>query len=373
MVATTEPRSDRPIQERASFDSVRYGSVWEDADILCEALAPTSKGGRLLSIASAGDNALALLTLDPAEVVAVDLSVAQLSCLAVRVAAFRDLDDADLLAFLGVNEASDRLSRYHSLRGSLPDFAREFWDDRPELVESGVAHCGKFESYFRTFRSRVLRWIHPPQRVRALLSPRSREDREAFYLDEWDSWRWRLMFRVFFSRTVMGRLGRDPEFFHHVDGPVASRIQDRSRRGFVTLPTHTNPYLTCILTGRYGADALPRYLRPEHRQTIRERLDRVRIHHGGVEDVDGRFDGFNLSDIFEYMSPAEHERCYGALLDRAEPGARLAYWNMLVRRRAPSSFSDRVRSLDDLARALHEQDRAFFYESFHVDEVLNDV
>ena len=34
MVATTEPRSDRPIQERASFDSVRYGSVWEDADIL---------------------------------------------------------------------------------------------------------------------------------------------------------------------------------------------------------------------------------------------------------------------------------------------------------------------------------------------------
>ncbi|MCH7890232.1 MAG: DUF3419 family protein, partial [Gemmatimonadetes bacterium] len=58
-----EPRPDRPIEERASFESIRYGSVWEDADVLCEALAPVAKGGRLLSVASAGDNALALLTL----------------------------------------------------------------------------------------------------------------------------------------------------------------------------------------------------------------------------------------------------------------------------------------------------------------------
>ena len=147
-----EPRRDRPIEERASFDSIRYGSVWEDADVLCEALAPVAEGGRLLSVASAGDNALALLTLDPAEVVAVDLSLAQLACLELRVAAFRELDDAELLGFLGVTEASDRLSRYRSLRDNLPDFARTFWDHRPELVESGVVHAGKFEAYFHTFR-----------------------------------------------------------------------------------------------------------------------------------------------------------------------------------------------------------------------------
>ena len=218
---------------------------------------PWPRGGRLLSVASAGDNALALLTLDPAEVVAVDLSLAQLACLELRVAAFRELDDAELLGFLGVTEASDRLSRYRSLRDNLPDFARTFWDHRPELVESGVVHAGKFEAYFHTFRRSVLPWIHPRQRVEALLSARSGEERETFYRGEWDSWRWRLMFRVFFSRAVMGRLGRDPAFFHHVDGPVASRVRDRSRRGFTTLPTHTNPYLTCILTGRYRAEALP--------------------------------------------------------------------------------------------------------------------
>src|SRR5206468_12454551 len=89
------------IEQRAAFDFIRYASVWEDAEVLCEALQPVARNGRLLSIASAGDNALALLTLDPAEVVAVDLSAAQLACTELKLAAFRALDDSELLEFLG--------------------------------------------------------------------------------------------------------------------------------------------------------------------------------------------------------------------------------------------------------------------------------
>jgi hypothetical protein len=48
------------IEDRARFDLVRYANVWEDAEVLCAALAPAA-GRRLLSIASAGDNAFALL------------------------------------------------------------------------------------------------------------------------------------------------------------------------------------------------------------------------------------------------------------------------------------------------------------------------
>ncbi len=367
-----DERAERPIQDRASFDFIRYGSVWEDADVLCEALAPVAEGGRLLSIASAGDNALALLTLDPAEVVAVDLSAAQLACLAIRVAAFQQLDDGDLLGFLGVTASSARLSHYRGLRDNLPDPAREFWDARPELVAGGVIYAGKFEAYFATFRRSVLPLIHPRRRVDALFQPRSGKEREAFYSRVWDSWRWRLLIRLFFSRVVMGRLGRDPAFFHHVQGPVASRILERTRYALTALPTHTNPYLTRIMTGQYGPDALPRYLRPEHRPGIRERLDRLRVHHGPVDDLAGDFDGFNLSDIFEYMSPAEHERCYGALVDRASLGARLVYWNLVTEREAPTSLGGQIRPLVREAGALHEQDRAWFYQSLHIDEVSGD-
>ena len=364
------------IEGRAAFDFIRYASVWEDADVLCEALAPIARGGRLLSIGSAGDNALALLTLDPAEVVAVDLSAAQLACVALRVAAFRRLDHLSLLEFLGVTGGSEagagarRLDTYRRLRAELPADAGAFWDSQPSAIAKGSIHAGKFERYFRGFRRFVLPLIHSRAMVDELRRPRSKADRERFYEERWNTWRWRALFRVFFSRAVMGRLGRDPEFFAHVEGAVAERILARTRYAFTALPVESNPYLAYTLTGNFRAGALPRYLRPEHREAIRARLDRVRLERAPADAVAGPFAGFNLSDIFEYMSVAEHERCYASLLDHAAPGARLVYWNMLAVRSRPEREAARARPLEALARELHARDQAWFYQHMRVDEVV---
>ena len=74
------------LEDSVSFHFIRYANCWEDADVLCEALQPR-KGMRILSIASAGDNSLALLA-EGAEVVAADLSIAQLACLELRRRSF---------------------------------------------------------------------------------------------------------------------------------------------------------------------------------------------------------------------------------------------------------------------------------------------
>jgi S-adenosylmethionine-diacylglycerol 3-amino-3-carboxypropyl transferase len=358
------------IDTRASFSFIRYASVWEDADVLCEALAPVAAGGRLLSIASAGDNALALLTLDPAEVVAADLSPAQLACVELRIAAFRRLDHPRLLAFLGTAPAADRLETYRSLRDGLSPDARAFWDAQPQVVAGGVIHAGKFERYLRAFRTRILPWVHKRRRIERLRARRTLAEQEAFYAREWDTWRWRALFRLFFSRAVMGRMGRDPAFFSHVEGSVGSRILARTRHALTALPVHSNPYVAYIMTGNYPPEALPRYLRPEHFETIRSRIGRVRVVRGAVETAgEGPFDGYNLSDIFEYMSPAEHERCYAALVERAAPGARLVYWNLLAPRSRPDALADRVQPLTEEARGLHARDLAWFYGALHVDRV----
>jgi S-adenosylmethionine:diacylglycerol 3-amino-3-carboxypropyl transferase len=367
------------IARRADFEFIRYGSVWEDADVLCEALAPAARGGRVLSVASAGDNVLALLALDPAEVVAADLSAAQLACLELRMAAFRACEHPVLLAFLGVRTAggaasltdSERVALYRQrLRPQLGAEAAAFWDARLELIAGGIVHGGKFERYFHIFRGRVLPLIHGGRTVRALLAARPRDERVRFYERRWNTWRWRLMFRAFFSRAVMGRLGRDPEFFAHVDGPVGDRILARTRHALTEIPTDSNPWLAYILTGNFGPGALPPYLRAESFPLIRARLDRVRLERASIERAgEDRFDAFNLSDVFEYMSPAEHQRCYGALLERARPGARLAYWNMLAPRSRPEPLAGRVEPLRELADALHVRDRAWFYQRFHVDQV----
>jgi S-adenosylmethionine-diacylglycerol 3-amino-3-carboxypropyl transferase len=132
----------------------------------------------------------------------------------------------------------------------------------------------------------------------------------------------------------------------------------------------TNLYFRAILARGFVPDALPRWLRPEHLAVIRQRLDRVRLVHGPVERAGGKFDAFNLSDIFEYMPVSECTRVYGELLERANPGARLAYWNMLAPRRRPEAYANRVRELAGEAEALHARDRAWFYRAFRLEEVL---
>jgi S-adenosylmethionine-diacylglycerol 3-amino-3-carboxypropyl transferase len=90
----------------------------------------------------------------------------------------------------------------------------------------------------------------------------------------------------------------------------------------------------------------------------------ARVHQG-----DG-FDGFNLSDIFEYIDQESTREIYASLVEVARPGARLAYWNTLVPRGRPAELAARARPLADVAARLHETDRAFFYGEFHVDQVI---
>lgn len=358
---------------RTDFSAVRYAQVWEDADVLLAGL-DVQPGDVCLSIASAGDNALALLTKRPSRVIALDLSPAQLASLELRVAAYRTLIHPELLELVGSRPSDRRSSLYARCRPALGQAAREFWDSQPGAIAHGIGGAGKFERYFAVFRSRVLPLVHRRATVLDLLRPKSTEARGRFYEERWNTWRWRLLFRIFFSRTVMGRLGRDPEFFRYVEKDVPASILERTKHALTELDPSVNPYVHWILLGTHG-DALPCALRPEHFDAIRAGLDRLEWHCLSVEEFLDRFDGpsfdrFNLSDLFEYVSLEHYHRTLESILRRSRPGARLAYWNMLAPRRRPEHLAGRLRPLDDLANTLHRVDRAFFYSAFRVEEVL---
>ncbi len=114
------------IASRANFDAIRYAQLWEDADVLIGAL-DTAPGATLVSICSAGDNALAMLLLDPARVVAIDLSPAQIACLAIRIAAYKTLDHTGFVELIG--------SRPSTRRGELLDKVAQ--NSRPKTRPSG--------------------------------------------------------------------------------------------------------------------------------------------------------------------------------------------------------------------------------------------
>src|SRR5262245_9686440 len=247
---------------RADFSRIRYAQCWEDADVLLAGLE-IRPGDICLSIASAGDNALAMLARGPARVIALDLNPAQLACLELRVAAYRELNHGALLELIGSRPGTDREQLYQRCRKLLSPAARQFWDGHLAEIAQGIGAAGKFERYFRTFRQRVLPLVHPHKRIQRLWHGETAQQRETFFNQEWDTWRWRLLFKIFFSRFVMGRMGRDPSFFQYVQGRVADRIAQRTRHALTALDPADNPYLQWILTGRHTI-ALPFALRAEN-------------------------------------------------------------------------------------------------------------
>lgn len=364
------------ISTKASFEDIRYAQLWEDADVLTTALG-TKPGyesrATLVSICSAGDNALAMLMLDPERVVVLDLSQAQIECLNLRIGAYRNLEHPEFLELMGSRASTRRAALLAKALVGTSEATQTFWQARQgDVVAFGAGGCGKFERYFRLFKNRILPFVHSRQTVDAIFQPREPEARRDFLEKRWNSWRWKLMMSLFFSRFAMGRLGRDKAFFDQVDGSVAAHVQRRLSHAAVNCDPAQNPYLYWIMNACHG-EHLPMAWRAENYEIIRDRLDRLDIRHGALEAfvaTGEKADGFNLSDIFEYMSPEVFEAVYGDILKAANPGARLVYWNMMVPRRVPPAHAHQVTTQSKVEAAGKATDKAFFYSDFVVEDVL---
>ena len=358
------------VEDRAKFDFVRYANCWEDPRLLLGVLPP---GARCLSIASAGDNSFSLLCGDVASVTAFDLNRAQLDLCALKAAAFRTLEHAEFLRFLGFAPASgtERLALYRDkVRTALEPAAASRYDANSAPIANGVVDAGKFESYFRLFATRILPLTHTMAERRELLRAKSLEERRAFFRGTWANRRYRLLFKLFFNRWVMGRFGRDPEFFRYVRKiAISGEIWKRAERAMSDLPTENNPYLCYTILGSFDG-VLPHYAREENFACIRSRLNRLHFVQGApseLEHEEGGYTFFNLSDIFEYMGPDLFRATVDELASRSAPGAVYTYYNMMLPRRLtdvrPERFTRNVARADELFAV----NQAFFYRAYHVD------
>ncbi len=353
------------IEKRAKFDFIRYANCWEDADILIKAL-DIKKDDAVLSIASSGDNSLSLLVHNPKIVVAVDLNPVQIALLELRIAAFKMLEYEEVLSFLGVTKSKNRLNTYKNLKSLLSEKSIEFFEQNLNFIEEGIIFQGKFEKYFATFRTKIVPLIHSKKVVNQLLEQKTIEQQKAFYNKKWNNLRFQMLFKIFFSKFIMGRLGRDPEFFSYTQGSLANQLLEHVKYALTEIETYSNPYLVFILTGNFSLDALPFYLRKENFQKIKSNVDKIKPFLGDIsqafEKWQFNFDAFNLSDIFEYMDNNLTNSIFKMIEEHSNKGARIAYWNMMADRFIPKNSSFEYKK--DLSNKFYKQDKAFFYKRF---------
>jgi S-adenosylmethionine-diacylglycerol 3-amino-3-carboxypropyl transferase len=324
-----------------------------------------------VSIASGGDNTFALLLERPRSVAAVDSNPAQIFLVELKKAAIEHLSYDRFIVFIGVRPYPKREKIYGELRPFLSCAARTYWDGGLGAIRRGVIHCGKFENYFQIFRRLILPLIHRRSTVVRLLRLRSLEEQEAFFHDVWDTAGWQRLFRAFFGKFLLGRLGRDPSYFRYVTlDRVAEVLLQRSAHGLTDVPVRDNYFLEYMLTGGCGrAAVLPPYLRPENFARLRENMGLLKLVSSTLDDYlitlpPGVVSKLNLSDIFEYMSDREMESSLKQIARVCRPGARMAFWTLFLPRRIPPALDGRFSDRSPSYERLFSRSRAFFYGSF---------
>ena len=378
-------------ENRVDFSLIRYSQCWEDTEVLLESLN-IQENDICFGILSAGDNVFSMLAENPKKVVALDISFPQIALAKLKKEVFNSLSYEEMLEFMGVIKSDKRVETYDRIRENLDKEVKEYWDFNKEAIEKGIIHTGKFEKFFKIFREKILPFVHNRKRVEKLLEDKPEQERMEYYDNHWNNFRWKLMFKLFFSKYIIGKLGRDKEFFRYAEKNISEEMTERSRYALCELNPYENPYICYILTGNYNKDCLPYFLRKENFDKIRKNLHKVEIIQSSVEEyldqIDFKINKFNLSDIFEYMSVENYSKLMEKIYENAEDNALLAYWNLIVERNSEkldykvadsgTAVTGKEKNLDrkkfermkELDSRLHKRDMTFFYTDFVVEKVI---
>lgn len=359
---------EKKFLHKANLEIIHYANCWEDADVLISALNP-QKGGRILSIASAGDNTLSLLSTEPEKLMAIDLNHEQLYLTELKKIAIQHFEHHEFLQFIGVSPCTDRLKMFDLIDSELSSSAQNFWWQNRANIDKGVIYCGKFERYFLLFRKYILPLVHSKRDVRKLFNIKSAEEQELFYSKNWNTFRWRLLFKIFFSKFVMGRFGRDPEFLKQVEVNVEEFIFSRAEKHLSDVNCQRNYFLYMIMFGRFNQQ-LPFYLREENYLPIKQNIDKLELMYGYAQDavkLGNKFDHMNLSNIFEYMPEPVFKETASTLYDGMYPGGKLVYWNLMVERKISAILPEKFKPVV-IPPHIKSADLGFFYRDIICDE-----
>ena len=293
--------------------------------------------------------------------------------------------------------------------------AADYWDSRAPIINAGIAKCGRLEQYFKQYRDGGAR---PPQEVvdgiRRAGSPEARE--AAFDSAFPRGGEAELAFKAFFGRENQAKHGRSDAQMRYVreedkegdeEGDEEKELrkqESKSRHRPAGIGSRSiadwlfsqfkeealrprsdsrggNPYLDLLFYSdeveNLDADGSVPYLRPGNYDRLRELLagdvsgSRVELRTTTLEALcdelpAGSVNGFNLSDIFEYMDPDACDAVFRRLYRLGAPGARVVYWNLYLDRQPSPSLSPAMWAPVLEADALYPG-RHFAYSAFRVD------
>jgi S-adenosylmethionine-diacylglycerol 3-amino-3-carboxypropyl transferase len=322
----------------ARADRLFFAQVREDPRVEIAALAPRASD-RIVVVTSGGCTALSLLAAGAGEVHAVDLNRTQNHVADLKLVAVRQLERRAAIAFLGGLPApgKQRLATYIALRDALTTAGRSYWDRQASAIRRGVLNAGVSERFISLIAWLVRHVVQTSDGVERLLACRTLDEQRTLFAREWNTRRWRLLFRVLLNRWTMSR-AYDPAFFAHVGrADFAEHFRRLAEHALTDVPIADNYFLHQMLTGRYPvdrSDGVPPYLSDAGARVIASARRRLTLVDGNLWTYlrtlpDQSVDGFALSNVAEWMTPPQIHTLFAEVERVAAPGARVVFRNFV--------------------------------------------
>ena len=370
------------------FQGFVYNQIWEDPDVDLEALE-LSPQHRLVTIASGGCNVVNYLAADPQEIVAVDLNENHIALTRLKLAALEHLPGYDeFFRFFGhANDKANRDAYDAWLKERLDEETRRYWEKRTpngrrinmfarNLYRHGL--LGRFIGILHAVAKLHGKRLEDVLDARTIEEQRSAFEREIAPL--FDSKSIKLLSK---SPVSLYALGIPPaqydELVSSTNGNAIAVLRERVERLACDFPINENYFAWQAFGRGYDIEnrmAVPAYLRRDTYEIIRERTDRVSVHHASLTDFlrsqpAQSMHRYVLLDAQDWMNASQ----LAALWREIDRTADARDARVIFRTAGPESPLPRKLPADLLApweyreqesRAWHARDRSSIYGGFHV-------
>jgi S-adenosylmethionine-diacylglycerol 3-amino-3-carboxypropyl transferase len=370
------------------FNGLVYTQIWEDPEIDLEALA-LNPDCHVVAIASGGCNVLSYLTGNPGRITALDLSLAHVALNRLKLVAANRLPSWEAFyRFFGAADAEANIAAYERLIAPYLDApSRHYWEGR-SLQLFGRRRFSIFarNAYRHGVLGRFIGLSHAIARaygvnLREILGARTLEEQRRFFetalapLFDKRAVRW-----ITDNRLSLYGLGIPPAQYEALAGDADMRHVLRSRLERLACGFSLDDnYFAWQAFGRcYAGNAsgsLPPYLRREHFDVVRARVDRVEVMNRSITEYladcsGGSRDRYVLLDAQDWMTDAQLDALWTEITRTARNGARVIFRTAAESSLLPGRLDPVLlahwRYEAEVSRALAARDRSAIYGGFHL-------
>ncbi len=270
-----------------------YNTCWEDPECDRELMGFNDKSD-IVMITSAGCNALDYLLDNPNSIHCVDMNPRQNALLQLKQALFLNNDYGELYQSFGHGVNSNIKPLFdRSLKYYLSDDAFRYWSKHLYYFLSK----GLRKSFYNYGTTGLLAWLlrrfvltknsKVESKLKDLLEANNLEEQQQLYAQLEPQLLNKSVHKVINTSLFMSMIGvptSQSELLRTTETGPIDFVKESLRNVFTKIPLQQNYFWRLYIKGHYDEDCCPNYLKPEHFDTLRNKVEKISTHTSTISD-----------------------------------------------------------------------------------------